>query len=47
MIAFFTDLQKAKSAGFYRAVGVFGRSFLELEQEYLKQSASALEKPLE
>jgi len=40
MIAFFNDLQKAKSAGFYRAVGVFGRYFLESEQEYLKHSAN-------
>jgi TorA maturation chaperone TorD len=40
MTAFFNDLQRAKSAGFYRAVGLFGRSFLESEQEYLKHSAS-------
>jgi TorA maturation chaperone TorD len=40
MTTFFNDLQRAKSAGFYRSVGLFGRSFLESEQEYLEHGAS-------
>jgi TorA maturation chaperone TorD len=32
---FFKDLQSAKSAGFYRSVGLFGSSFLEFECRYL------------
>ena len=32
---FFKDLQTAKSAGFYRTVGLFGSSFLEFECRYL------------
>jgi TorA maturation chaperone TorD len=36
MGSFFKDLQSAKSAGFYRAVGLFGLSFLEFEGRYLK-----------
>jgi TorA maturation chaperone TorD len=36
MIAFFGDLQAAKSAVFYRSVGLFGGCFLEFEKEYLK-----------
>jgi TorA maturation chaperone TorD len=36
MMAFFKDLQSAKSASFYRTVGLFGGSFLETESEYLK-----------
>ena len=32
---FFKDLQSAKSAGFYRTVGLFGSSFLEFECRYL------------
>jgi TorA maturation chaperone TorD len=35
MGSFFQDLQSAKSAGFYRAVGLFGSSFLEFECRYL------------
>jgi len=35
MGSFFKDLQSAKSAGFYRTVGLFGLSFLELEGRYL------------
>jgi TorA maturation chaperone TorD len=35
MGSFFKDLQSAKSAGFYRAVGMFGSSFLEFECRYL------------
>jgi TorA maturation chaperone TorD len=35
MGTFFRDLQSAKSAGFYRAVGLFGSSFLEFECRYL------------
>jgi TorA maturation chaperone TorD len=33
---FFKDLQSAKSAGFYRAVGLFGSRFLEFEAGRLK-----------
>lgn len=32
---FFSDLSKAKSAVFYRAVGRFGAAFIELERNYL------------
>lgn len=32
---FFEDLQDAKSAGFYSAVGVLGSRFIELERQYL------------
>jgi len=32
---FFEDLSQAKSAVFYRAVGRFGRAFIELERQYL------------
>ena len=39
MTAFFKDLESAKSARFYRAVGALGSSFLESEREYLKCSA--------
>ena len=39
MTAFFKDLESAKSAGFYRAVGSLGSCFLESEREYLKCSA--------
>ena len=35
MRGFFCDLRDAKSADFYRAVGDFGRRFMEFEQEYL------------
>ena len=35
MGSFFQDLQSAKSAGFYRTVGLFGSSFLEFECRYL------------
>jgi TorA maturation chaperone TorD len=37
MTTFFEDIASAKSAQFYRAVGIFGRHFLEAEIEYLKQ----------
>jgi TorA maturation chaperone TorD len=37
MTTFFEDIASAKSAQFYRAVGIFGRRFLEAEIEYLKQ----------
>jgi len=36
MGSFFKDLQSAKSAGFYRTVGLFGLYFLESEGRYLK-----------
>ena len=36
MMTFFKDLQSAKSADFYRMVGLFGSCFLETESEYLK-----------
>lgn len=32
---FFQDLQKAKTARFYRAVGQFGEQFIDFEQKYL------------
>lgn len=32
---FFTDLQTAKTSGFYRSVGFFGESFIEFEQQLL------------
>jgi TorA maturation chaperone TorD len=35
MGSFFQDLQSAKSAAFYRTVGLFGSSFLEVECRYL------------
>lgn len=38
MTTFFEDLESAKSARFYRAVGAFGSRFLESEIEYLRQS---------
>lgn len=41
MKKFFRDLQSAKNAEFYRAVGSFGIHFLELESEYLKYAVSA------
>jgi TorA maturation chaperone TorD len=40
MIAFFNDLHSAKSADFYRSVGLFGSSFLETERKYLKPGKS-------
>ena len=36
MMAFFKDLESAKSARFYRVVGSLGGRFLESEKEYLK-----------
>jgi TorA maturation chaperone TorD len=36
MTAFFRDLKSAKSAEFYRLVGLFGTCFLETESQYLK-----------
>jgi TorA maturation chaperone TorD len=36
MMTFFNDLQAAQGAQFYRTVGLFGRSFLEAENEYLR-----------
>jgi len=36
MTTFFEDLESAKSARFYRAVGALGRCFLESETEYFK-----------
>ncbi len=35
MTTFFKDLQSAKSAEFYRLVGLFGTCFLETESQYL------------
>jgi TorA maturation chaperone TorD len=37
-IQFFTDLQQAKSAGFYRVVGLFGERFFEFECRYLSMA---------
>jgi TorA maturation chaperone TorD len=39
MPRFFRDLQEAKSASFYRAVGQLGEQFLEVEKEFLRASA--------
>lgn len=36
---FFVDMQQAKSARFYRAVGHFGEQFFELEKRYLAMLA--------
>ena len=41
MMAFFKDVESAKSAGFYRAVGSLGCCFLESEKEYFKNGAFA------
>ncbi len=41
MMAFFKDLESAKSARFYRVVGSLGGCFLESEKEYLKYGANA------
>lgn len=35
---FFADLQEAKPARFYRAVGAFGQSFFGIEKRYFSQS---------
>ena len=40
MMAFFKDVESAKSAGFYRAVGSLGCRFLESEKQYLKDMAN-------
>jgi TorA maturation chaperone TorD len=40
MMAFLKDLQFAKSAEFYRMVGLFGSCFLETESKYLNQGAN-------
>ena len=40
MTAFFKDVESAKSAGFYRAVGSLGCCFLESEKEYLKNGSN-------
>lgn len=39
MMAFFRDVESAKSARFYRVVGSLGSCFLESEKEYLKCGA--------
>jgi TorA maturation chaperone TorD len=39
MAAFFEDLKSAKSADFYRVVGLFGSCFLESESEYLTRGS--------
>ncbi len=36
---FFLDLQNAKTARFYRAVGQFGEQFMEIERQYLSMLA--------
>jgi len=41
MMAFFKDVESAKSAGFYRAVGSLGCRFLESEKEYFKNRTFA------
>ena len=40
MMAFFKDVESAKSARFYRVVGSLGCCFLESEKEYLKDGAN-------
>ncbi len=40
MMTFFEDMQSAKSARFYRVVGLVGSRFLESESEYLKYGAT-------
>jgi TorA maturation chaperone TorD len=35
IVTFFGDLEQAKAADFYRAVGRLGRAFVQLEQQYL------------
>ena len=40
MMTFLRDLRSAKSAEFYRTVGLFGSCFLEIESEYLNQGAN-------
>ena len=40
MMTFFKDLQSAKSADFYRMVGLFGSCFLETESQYLNRGAN-------
>jgi TorA maturation chaperone TorD len=40
MMTFFQDLQSAKSAEFYRIVGLFGSCFLETETGYLNRGAN-------
>ena len=39
MPRFFRDLQQAKAASFYRAVGQLGEQFIEVEKEFLGDSA--------
>jgi len=34
MTAFFDDLIKARDSGFYRVVGEFGKSFMQIEKQY-------------
>jgi len=41
MMTFFKDLESAKSARFYRTVGIFGSRFMESEMEYLKYGGGA------
>jgi TorA maturation chaperone TorD len=38
---FFNDLQDAKSARFYRAVGLFGQRFLEIETDYFGRAVTS------
>jgi TorA maturation chaperone TorD len=40
MTTFFEDLQSARSAEFYRRVGLFGKCFFESEREYLNLNKS-------
>jgi TorA maturation chaperone TorD len=46
MTAFFSDLRSAKSARFYRVVGLFGSRFLECEDEYLSIGHIGLMRPI-
>ena len=38
MPKFFRDLQQAKSASFYRAVGQLGEQFIDVEKEFLGEA---------
>ena len=47
MARFFRDLQEARSAHFYRAVGQFGEQFITLDQRYLKMVDRTAGRPTE
>ncbi len=47
MARFFRDLQVARSARFYRAVGQFGEQFITLDQRYLGMVERTAGRPAE